>query len=357
MNQEKKKEFIVNVIYILIWLVIAYFILKMVVPLLTPFILAFLLAFVLRKPIRRLEQKLHIHRKAASILLVALFYCTIGLLLTLLGIQLVATVKDLLVQLPDIYTRIIEPALEHMALQLESLDIKLDPQLSTALNDLFDQLLAAGGNLVSSISMSAVGAVSNAATSVPGVFLGFVLMIISSFFIAMDYDKIVGFAVRQLNQKHSLLLTEIKNYIVGTLFLCIRSYFIIMVITFFELSVGLSVLGIDNAVIIAMLIAIFDILPVLGTGGIMIPWTIIVFLQGNFSLALGLLVLYLLITVIRNIIEPKIVGASLGLHPVLTLISMFVGLRYFGFLGMFGFPILLSLLRNLNEKGVIHLYQ
>ncbi len=83
---------------------------------------------------------------------------------------------------------------------------------------------------------------------------------------------------------------------------------LIMTITFVELSIGLTLIGVENSLVIAFLIAVFDILPVLGTGGIMIPWTVITALMGSHGLALGLLVVYLVITVVRNIIEPKIVG-------------------------------------------------
>ncbi len=130
-----------------------------------------------------------------------------------------------------------------------------------------------------------------------------------------------------------------------------------MSITFIELSIGLSILRIENSIIIAFLISIFDILPVLGTGGIMIPWTIITALQGNIPMAFALLVVYLVVTIIRNIIEPKIVGSQIGLHPVVTLISMFVGAQLFGVIGLFGFPITLSLLRHLNDTGAIKLFK
>ena len=125
---------------------------------------------------------------------------------------------------------------------------------------------------------------------------------------------------------------------------------IIMSITFVELSIGFTIIGLDYAFIIAFCIAIFDILPVLGTGGIMLPWAVITAIRGDIPLALSLLAIYVVVTVIRNIIEPKIVGAQLGLHPVVTLVSMFVGTQLFGVLD-FLIPICLSLLRHLNETG------
>ena len=107
--------------------------------------------------------------------------------------------------------------------------------------------------------------------------------------------------------------------------------------------------------LVAFCTAIFDILPVLGTGGIMIPWAVLTAVSGNYILGLKLAGVYVVVTVVRNIIEPKIVGGQLGLHPIVTLTSMFVGVQLLGVVGLFGFPIGLSLLRYLNDHGVIRI--
>lgn len=173
----------------------------------------------------------------------------------------------------------------------------------------------------------------------------------------MDYEALCAFCMRQLNEKAQNVVMQIKQYVVGTLFVCIRSYALIMSITFVELSVGLTLIGIRKSVFIAFCIAVFDILPVLGTGGIMIPWALISAILGDYPGAAKLAVLYVFITIVRNIIEPKIVGGQIGLHPVVTLVSMFAGVQLFGVVGLFGFPIGLSLLTYLNRTGTIHLYR
>lgn len=89
----------------------------------------------------------------------------------------------------------------------------------------------------------------------------------------------------------------------------------------------------------------------------MIPWAVITLILGDYSMAVKLIIVYLIITVVRNIIEPKIVGGQIGLHPVVTLVSMFVGAQLFGVVGLFGFPIGLSLLRNLNDTGVLRIFR
>ena len=127
----------------------------------------------------------------------------------------------------------------------------------------------------------------------------------------------------------------------------------IITITFIELSIGLSIVRVENAITIALLIACVDILPVLGTGGIVIPWIFIELFKGNIPLAIGLTIIYVTITVVRNIIEPKIVGQQVGLHPIIMLVCIFIGARLFGFLGIFALPIMVIILKNLNDTGKI----
>ena len=357
MEIEKKRKFIINILYFAIILAIVWVILEWGLSLIMPFIIAFLISWALQRPIRFLSEKLRVHKKILAIFLVLLFYCTIGLLIALLIIKSFSAVGELIASLPALYEAHINPLIGKIYDSLESSFIRLDPELMNALDTLIQDSAASIGESISGLSMTVAGAVSGAASSLPGFLIRLLLMVISTFFISMDYDRLMGFILRQFNDRTQELFFQIKKYIIGTLFVCIRSYALIMSITFVELSIGLHILRVENAFLIALLIAVFDILPVLGTGGIMIPWAIITFLLGNYSLAIGLAVLYVVITIIRNILEPKIVGGNIGLHPVVTLISLFVGAQLFGVVGLFGFPIFLSLLVNLNKNGTIHLFK
>lgn len=232
-----------------------------------------------------------------------------------------------------------------------------DPAVLDTVDYLWGQLTQSLSSLVSDLSLTSMEAISSLASSLPALFIRLLLMVISTFFIAMDYDAMASFCMRQLDGWVRELVLTVKEYVVGTLFVCIRSYALIMSITFCELAVGLAIIGIENSVLISLGIAIFDILPVLGTGGVMIPWAIISAVLGDIPMALKLLALYLVITVVRNIIEPKIVGKQIGLHPVITLVSMFAGVQLFGVAGLFGFPIGLSLILYLNRTGVIHIFK
>lgn len=357
MEYEKRKRFIVNILYGVFILLMIYVVLRYGVGLISPFLLGFLIAYMLRRPTRYLSRKLSISYQLVAVVLVLLFYSTIGVLLTLLSIKLVTGIGSFFATIPYLYTQYMEPSLALVFGYLQELVSRMDPALLSALESYYAEFLESLGKLISSVSVGVVSIVSGVASSLPGILLKMLLMVISSFFIAMDYDLLVSFVLRQFTEKGKSVIFQVKNYVIGTLFVCIRSYGLIMLITFVELSVGLTIIGIHNSVLIALSIAVFDILPVLGTGGIMIPWTLITLLQGDYPTAIGLLLVYLVVTVIRNILEPKIVGSQIGLHSVVTLASMFVGVQLFGAVGLFGFPITLSLLRHLNDTGTIRLFK
>jgi sporulation integral membrane protein YtvI len=357
MEIEKRRAFLIQFCYFAVWIAAGFVLLKYGLPLLAPFLIGFLLAALLQRPIRFFAEKLHLPQKLSAILIVLIFYCTVGVLLVLLGIRAIGAGLELFGRLPQLYDSWMAPMLTDLFSGLEQLLERMDPELVESLEDLMVQFTQSVGQLVSDLSVRVVTVVSGWASSLPGLFIKLLLMIISTFFIAADYTRLTGFCMRQFHSRSREIVLQIKAYVVGTLFVCIRSYLLIMTITFVELSIGLTVIGVENGVMIAFGIAVFDILPVLGTGGIMIPWMIIEAIQGDYRLAICLLFVYLIVTVVRNILEPKIVGSQLGLHPVVTLAGMFAGTQLFGIVGLFGVPIGLSLLRYLNENGTIHLFQ
>lgn len=350
---EKYSKFLITFAYYAVIAVLTFVAIRYALPMLAPFVIGAAIAYLLRFPIRILHRKAKLPYKGAAVITVLLFFAIIGTALGVAGIKAINWLVSAINLLPTMYTTHALPFFEEVTANLESVFRGLDGDVLSTLDSLGQQALDSAGDLISSLSGKAVGVLSGAAISLPGLFVKLVLLIISTFFIAIDYELIKAFIVRQLDEKTHNLLWEIKNYVGGTLWVCIRSYAIIMTLTFVELAVGLSLIKVQHAVIVALLISIFDILPVLGTGGIMIPWTVLTAIQGDLRLALGLLIIYVVITIIRNIVEPKIVGSQLGLHPVVTLSSMFAGVQLFGILGLFGFPIGLSLLRHLNDHGVI----
>ena len=218
------------------------------------------------------------------------------------------------------------------------------PTLVNALKMVLESVLSTLKNLVSILSGAAVNLVSVLATGIPNLVFNLLAMIFSTIFVVVDFDRIAAFTSANMPQRMKKILKKIRFYLTDTLFVVIRSYVLIMLLTFAELSILFSLFGIEHAVMKATLIAVMDIMPILGTGGVMIPWAITSLVLGYTHLGLELLLIYGIVTVVRNYVEPKIVGTQLGLHPIITLVSMFIGLRLFGFWGLFGLPVGISFL-------------
>ena len=198
--------------------------------------------------------------------------------------------------------------------------------------------------------MNAIKAISSGIAGIPGLIIKLILMIISCFFFLLDYDKIMAFFVSLVPKGKEETFEKVKWYVTNTLLVYIRSYSLLFLMTYVELSIGFQILGIPYAPIIGLMVAIFDILPILGTGGILLPWTVILLVMKNIPMGIGMFALYLIITIIRNIMEPKLVGKQIGLHPLATMISLYVGLKVIGFWGMLIFPATLAVLSSMKKE-------
>ena len=350
---EQKQTFIINILYYAILLFLAVLVLQYAVPILTPFIVAFVIVWILRIPASYIARKLHLPEKPLRLFMIILFYGGIVTLLFTVGLKISSSVGKFADDFPQMYKEQIVPIINQVFGLIEETIARMEPNLLAELEKLSTQVIQNVGQWVSEISVSLVKNVSNYAAGVPAFFVKLIISIVSSFFIAADYEKIMELLYRVLPKKILTGIRTLKKYAANVLTQYLKSYALIFCITFLELSIGLWILRIPYAIAVAGVIAVFDILPILGLGGVLIPWTIISIIMGQYMRALGLILLYIIITIIRNIIEPKIIGMQIGLHPLATLIGMFVGLKLFGILGLFGIPITLSICLQLYRKGII----
>jgi len=357
MVTEKRKRFIINFLYFAIILGIAIFICRYALGVLISFVIALLVALLLKPIIRFLREKCHIQKTVAGIVVVILFYALIVFLITIGGIKLFSAIKSFVISLPTYYSDHIEPFLMNLFDSLERFTERLDPSAAAAYDVVYDnvtQTLEAG---IVTVSKRLGSSLTNIAVGTPGALLKILITIIATVFIAVDWNILKDFVLRQCSDKTREMLGNIRKHLGLTLWRYIKSYALIMLITFTEICVGLLIIGINKAVLVALLIAIFDILPVVGSGMVLLPWTIVTILQGNYPQAIGLGILYVVVIVVRNIMEPKIIGTRVGLHPIVTLLAMVVGTVVFGPIGLLGLPIALALTQSLNESGIIHLYK
>ena len=346
MKTEQKRDFLINCAY---WAVIAaavYLVFKFIVPISVPVILGILVAYL----VIWLSRKLHCTHRVFRICLAVLIYGVIGFLVVLLVAKGVNAATGLGKWLMEIYEyKLLPVAVMCYDWCVETIE-HLDPALVTALEKVLEGILSALKSVVTSLSGWAVSFVSGVATGVPSLVISLLTMIFATIFMVSDYERIAAFTREHAPEKVRVLFRKIRFYLTDTLFVVIRSYVLIMLLTFTELSILFAVFGIERPVLKAAVIAVLDILPILGTGGIMIPWAVISLVLGYTGLGIKLFVIYGIVTVVRNYVEPKIVGTQLGLHPIITLVSMFIGLRLFGFWGLFGLPVSISFLWKEREE-------
>ncbi len=351
----RKKRFIVNAAYAAIGLAIYYVIFRYLIRIAWPFVLAALVTLVLKSPSYWLARKLRIGVRISGAILLVVFYIVvvggIGYGLYETGWSIGKWVSTFYAG----YRSSVEPALINIFDWYEQSIAPLGGD-AALIDNLGNQILSALSNVVSFVSSRSLSVVQSIALGLPKFLIGFIFMVVSSFYMLLDFDRVSYFLLRQFSPNQQQIIVSSEEYLGHAIGRLILSYFAIMSITFVELNIGLRIIGIANATIVSLVIALFDILPALGTGGIVIPWAAIRLINGDISTALKLAVLYVIITVIRNAIEPKIVGDNIGVHPVLMLMSMYLGVSVFGGIGIIVVPFTIVVVKKLNDAGLISVF-
>lgn len=334
----------------LIWLAVRF-----LLPWAAPFILAWCLAAALEAPVGFLIRH-RWHRAAASAL------CTVTALALLIwgcGALLwegLSKLGDLARELPIL--------MDAVNMKLSELELAARSHLSDAPEGGALFLEMAGGALADAlaslpgyISKAAVTLLTKTAQASPDTLIFLVTVSIGSYFISASFPRVNAFLLAQLpsglRTKLKGLGTDLKSSFGGVL----RSQLILMLMTFFQLLVAFLVLRVSSAVELAAVTALVDALPVFGTGLVLMPWAFCALLLGDSRRGIGLIVSWLIISLVRNCVQAKLMGDQIGLEPLASLISIYVGWRVWGVGGMLLFPILLVTLRQLNERGIIRLWK
>lgn len=354
---EKYKQFLLKTAFWAVLVALVYCGCKYFLPLIGPFVLGYIFACIIKPLVDVLQKRLHIKRTFAAIFAVLLFFGVIGLLLALGSVNLLIEARDLILRIPTIYNEQIAPSIAGMFDWAEKLLQRIDPSIELSIDETAQYLSDALGSLVSRFSSTAIAGTARFASHIPALLVQVIFCILSTFYIANDYSLIADFVYRQLPERAATVLRRGRQQLGETLGRYIRSYGIILGITFVELCIGFCILRIEGAGGLALLIAMFDILPVVGTSAVLVPWTVILFLQGKIPMAIGMAVIAAVVWVVRNIMEPKIVGDQVGLHPLVTLMAMYVGTKLFGGFGLLGLPVSLAILQALQKEGTISVYK
>ncbi len=372
---KKRRDTIINVAYLALVIGLVYVFFKYCFSVAAPFLLSFFFAVLLQRPIRWLDKRTNnkCHTLWSLLLVFMCILILVGpvvLILSLIGREIGEFVSYLSGQLSDLPNFLATLEKEILGL-IKFLPDSVYTSASDYISDIFSKLinnfdLSEIGIDIKSVTSgltTGVSGIYGVVKNIPSALIGIVIGVVAWILFTKDYNYIVNFIKLQLPEGKKNILSEIKQIFSKTVLKMIRAYSLIMFITFCELFLGLSILNWIGAiqsgyiVIIAIAIAVFDILPVAGSGGILIPWALVSLVMGNIKGAIGLMVVYAVITVIRQYIEPKIVGSSLGVHPLVTLAGLYFGLKLFGFMGMFIVPLGVMTLKAFNDAGRIHLFK
>lgn len=323
-----------------------------------PFLIAYIISKIIKKPVEYLNKKLKISKVLGVILMMLIFIVIVGSLLYFFFLSLFNEISTLSQEIQ----KIAFPQ-EEIDTQLSRLEYFFMDTLRLP-EDVFermkDSVINMGANIFETITgwITKAGTVAvNAVMKFPIMLIYIIITILSTFFMSCDSKYISDSLEKYLPLKWLKKAEDISNGLFSSLGSYLKALGILITVTFCELLIGFSLFRIDYAIILAIVIALIDALPILGTGTVLIPWGIILLITGNYTLGFGLLGLYLVILVVRQLIEPKVVGKQIGVYPLLTLIAMYTGVKFFGLSGVIIGPVVLIILKNVfssvYEKGIL----
>ena len=348
MTMEKKKEFLVNAaFYGVLFAAAGLFVAYLLGPL-CPFIFGFLIAWLLQKPAKAMSRAFHLPGRLSAFLLTVVFYGVLFIAVGSAGLQAVSALEHFLPGVPTLYTTVIVPMISEAFDALKAQLLQFDPAVVELVDRIGRDMVSSMNDLISTGSVTALRVASGVVAAMPSAILTVVITVIATGFITMDFDAIVGFIQGRLPARFRTFLSTTVAAGMASLRRILLAYLFIMFISFCELSIGFLLLRVPYAIGLALLVSVVDILPILGTGTVLIPWALIAAVLGHFRMAAGVALLYVFMMLVRNVMEPKLVGQQIGLHPAATLLCMFVGLKLFGFAGMFGVPLTVVLCLKLR---------
>ena len=300
---------------------------------LMPFVIGWIIAAIAAPLVNWLEKRLKIVKKLGSALIVILVLAAIILVIYFGISRLVAEISDLIRNFPEMYAQL-EIGLRQIGDTLSGIFDRLPSGIQSGWNAVVKNLDQYMGNLVSNISEPTVTAAGNIAKQVPSYLISFLVSVLSAYFFIVQREEVLNWLKKvspKSVQKRMILVIDNLRYAVGGYF---KAQFKIMAIVFVILLVGLGILNTGYFVLVAFLIAFLDFLPFFGTGTVMIPWAVYKFFMGDYKMTVALIVIYVITQAVHQLLQPKLVGDSVGLNPLVTLVLLYIGYRMGGILWM-----------------------
>lgn len=341
---------VISKLMIIFIIILIYFILSKSLILLLPFIFGWIISVIVEPVVSFLNKKFRVYRGIASFISIIGFVVITGLIVSSLGGLLISELTKLSNKLPDLSIKT-KDFLSYFDTKFQSLYINISPDISQSIYDTLYNILNSLTKYIGVLATSTL----NFITAIPNFVLFILFTLLSSFFISKDKEKIYKFIRIRIPDSifKSKKLKILKDDLFSALLGYIKAQLILMTITFVESAIGLTLIGANYSILIALIVSFVDALPVLGSGSIYIPWIILKLLHNDFNTAIFLLILYLTITIVRQTLEPKILSTQIGLYPLVTLMSIYIAIRLFGFIGIILGPIIVISILALQKMGII----
>ncbi|GAA0797065.1 sporulation integral membrane protein YtvI [Clostridium sp. AF19-22AC] len=300
---------------------------------LMPFVIGWIISAIATPLVNWLEKRLKIVKKLGSALIVIVVLALIVLVLYFAISRITAEIGDLVKNFPELYAQL-EQGLRQIGDTLSGAFSRLPEGIQNGWNTVVLNLDEYMGNLVSKISQPTVTAAGNFAKSLPSWLISFIVAIMSAYFFTVQREEVISWLKKvsppSVEKRMSLVMDNLK-FAVGGYF---KAQFKIMGVVFLILFAGFAVLGVHYSVLVAFLIAFLDFLPFFGTGTAMIPWALYKVLTGDYKTTVMLLVIYAVTQLVRQLLQPKLVGDSMGMNPLVTLLLLYIGYKVSSVLGM-----------------------
>lgn len=306
-----------------------------------PFLVAIIFAIVLERSINFIVKKTKVPRKAVATTLVIVVYLLMGILAYLIISSLVREAIGLSSNLPELYEQLktnYTGMYQDVTKMLSDLPETVSSSVYKTGLELLENITKLAGNILKWII--------DFVLALPDIMIYVVVTFLATLFLVTDRRTITRYAEELLPNKTFKKLSAVVSGCFKTLGKYLKSQCVLICITFIELFISFLILKQPYPLTLAVVVAIVDALPILGTGTVLIPWAIYSAVTGNLSLGIGLMVAYIVITIVRQLIEPKIVSDNLGIHPFVTLIAMYVGFKIFGLFGLIIGPVVMVIYKN-----------
>lgn len=354
MNSSRKRTYLkvlLNLGISLCILLLCIFLLPRIIIWFMPFVAGWIIALIASPLVHFFEKTLKIRRKASTAFVIISVIALVILAGYLIGVRLVEQIAEFIGDVPYLW----EAAQEDFSQIGATLSVALKflpEELQLTINSITGNVQEYFGGIMESISEPTITALGNFVGSLPNIVISVIMSLLFAYFYVADKGYLSGILEKAIPDSVLARLQMIKRGLAKAVGGYFKAQLKIEVWMYFLLGIGFSILQIKYAFLIAIGVAFLDLLPFFGTGTVLIPWAIIKFLSADYKIVIGLLIIWGVGQLARQLIQPKIVGDSVGLAPIPTIILLFVGYRVAGVIGMIiAVPVGIIIL-NLYEEGV-----